>query len=452
MKEMKVKDDKLANGNWFSKNISKIKSKKWFRKDWFSEKAKIIKNKNWFSKKWIGENINKLAIAAVVIIAVIAITTSSMEIYAEKVDAHISQGIVFAKDVSVNTKIPGRIVKFYVEEGQSVKIGDPIVEISSEELKARQLQLMALVEQAKAGTEASQAVVEMAEANYNLAQERIKQAEAGVKASQSQRDIASAINSKAKNGARSQQVAQAEIAFTLWESTYDRAIVLYDGGAISQQKLEEIKTQMDVYEQTLNMAREGARSEDKAAASAQLSMAEAGVAASDSLYNQALEASNIALAQVNQAQAGLLASQGKLDQAKAGLLEVEVYLKDSIIASPIDGTITTINSDEGELVSTGTSIGTVSNMEKCWINVNLDEDKLEGLKEGRIVDVNLIAYHKKTFKGRIVTINKQPDFAVKKATNENGNFDIVSFGVKIELDNLDQDIRPGMTAVVDFND
>ncbi len=409
------------------------------------DKINMSVNKDWFSK-----NIKKITIAVVVIVCAIFITVGSTEIYGDSKEQGTSQGIVFAKDVSINTKIPGRILKFYVEEGQEVKAGDPIVEISSEELQAKKAQLLAQIDQAQAGVNASQAVVEMAESNYKLSQDRVQQAQAGVKASESQRDMASAINDKAENGARTQEVAQAESAYALWESTCTRATVLYDGGAITKQKLEEIQTQKEVALQTLNMAKEGARSEDKAAASAQLSLTEAGILASNSVLNQAIEASNIALSQVAQAQAGLVASQGLLDQAQAGLQEVEVYLKDSVIKSPIDGTVTTINSDEGELVSTGTSIGTVSNIEKCWINVNLDEDKLDGIKEGQNVSVNLISYKGKTLEGKVVTINKQPDFAVKKATNENGNFDIVTYGVKIELNNSDLLIRPGMTAVVDF--
>lgn len=411
---------------------------------------KMIKNKATL-KNWLTKNMKLGALGIIVIIALVGITVSSLQLHAEDTATTVSQGIVSVKDISINTKIPGRILTFYVEEGQQVKIGDPIVEISSEELEAKKLQLLAQITQAKAGVTASEAVVDMAQGNYNLSKERIQQATAGVTASESQRDIASAINDKAENGARTQQVAQAESAYNLWESTYNRALILYEGGAISQQKLEEIQTQMAVSKQTFAMAKEGARTEDKAAANAQLSMAEAGIVASNSVLNQACEASNIALAQVNQAQAGLLASQGKLEQAQAGLQEVEVYLKDSLITAPIDGTVTTLNSDEGELVSTGTSIGTISNLDNCWVTVNLDEDQLDGISEGQMVDVTLLAYKGKTFEGTITTVNKQPDFAIKKATRENGNFDIVSFGVKIELNNLDQTIRPGMTATVNFN-
>ncbi len=404
----------------------------------------------YIDKNWISKNFRKIVIAFVVGGAALGITAGAMDIYAKNMEVDILQGIVYAKDVSINTKIPGRIVKFYVEEGQKVKAGDKIVEISSEELEAKKLQLVAQVNQAQAGVDASQAVVEMAQANYNLAEDRVNQAQAGVKASQSQRDIAVAISKKAANGARAQELAQAQSAYTLWESTYNRASVLYEGGAITKQKLEEIKTQMEVSKQTLSMAEEGARSEDKEAADAQVSMAEAGVLASSSVLAQANEGLNAALAQVNQAQAGLVAAREKLEQAKAGLQEVEVYLNDTIIKSPIDGTVTSINSDEGELVSTGTSIGTISNLESCWVNVNLGEDRLMGLQEGQTVEVKFASFKDKSYEGTISTINKEPDFAVKKATNENGNFDIVSYAVKIKLNNLDQSIRPGMTAFVNF--
>ena len=411
--------------------------------------VKSIK-KNFILKDWIKKHIKAIAVASVVGISFLVVLFNSLALANDDETPNLLYGTISAQDISINSKIPGRIGKLYVAEGQTVKAGDPLVEITSGELEAKKAQLLAQISQAEAGVEASKASVEMANANYELAKERVAQAQAGVKASTSQRDMASATNDKATNGARTQQIAQAESAFLLMDSTYQRALILFDGGAISQQKLDEIKTQRDIYEQTLLMAQEGARTEDKAAAAAQLSMAQAGIAASNAVLSQASEGVNIAMAQVNQANAGLIASQGKLEQAKAGLAEVEVYLADSIIKAPIDGTVTTLNSDVGELVSTGTSIGTVSNLDTCWVSVDLDESKLNGLSEGQTVSVNLPAYPNRLLKGTVLTINKQPDFAVKKATNENGNLDLVSYAVKIELDNNDALLRPGMTATVDF--
>ena len=399
---------------------------------------------------WAKKNIRIIVVATVIGICIVGVTMSSMAIDNQIIVADEIQGSVSAQDISINTKIPGRIVKFYVEEGQEVKAGDPVVEISSDELEAKKAQLEAQIAQAAAGVQAAEATVEIANANYELSLDRVAQAKAGISASESQRDMANAVNTKAINGARSQEIIQAQAAFDLYDATYERAQVLLEGGAISQQKFDEIKTQRNVAEQTLLMAIEGARTEDKAAAYAQLTLTQSGVAASEAVYNQAMEASNIAFSQINQANAGLVAAQGVLAQATAGLAEVNVYLSDTLLTAPIDGTVSSLNSDEGELVSTGTSIGTICNMDNCWITVNLDEDKLAGIVEGASVDVNLLAYNGQTFKGTVVTINKQPDFGVKKATNENGNFDIVSYGVKIMLENDEDVLRPGMTAVVDI--
>lgn len=343
---------------------------------------------------WFGRNVNKLVIGVIIVVGAIAIISTSKGIQGESSQKDVFQGIVAAKDISINTKIPGRIEAVKVSEGQNVKTGDIILEISSDELQAKEQQLLAVVEQAKAGVEAST----------------------------SQRDMAKAVSDMAENGARNQQVIQAESVYTLWSSTYDRAKVLYDGGAISLQKLEEIRTQKEVYAQTLDMAIEGARIEQKEAANAQLAMAEA----------------------------GLLAAKGQLEQAQAGLAEVRVYLEDTVIKAAIDGTVTCLNVDEGELVSTGMSLATVSNLETCWVTVNVDEDEISEIIEGQEVNVELLAFKDKEFIGKVATVNKQPDFAVKKSTEENGNFDIVSFGVKIEIENNDELFRPGMTALVDF--
>ena len=402
------------------------------------------------NKAWLKQHIKAITVVLVVGSAFIAAIFSSMAIASDNKSQDLLQGTINAQDVSINSKIPGRIGKILVTEGQSIKAGDPIVEITSDELEAKKAQLLAQISQAEAGVEASKAVVEMANANYELAKERVEQAKAGVEASISQRDMASATNDKAINGARLQQIVQAESAFNLMDTTYQRALILFEGGAISQQKLDEIKTQRDIYEQTLLMAQEGARVEDKAAAQAQLSMAQAGIVASNALLSQASEGVNIAMAQVNQAQAGLVAAQGKLEQAKAGLLEINVYLSESVVKSPIDGTVTAINSDVGELVSTGSSIGTISNLKTCWVTVDLDELKLAGVTEGQNVEVTLPAYPDQIIQGIVSTINKQPDFAVKKVTSQNGSLDLVSYVVKIELNNESALLRPGMTANVNL--
>nr|WP_307993304.1 efflux RND transporter periplasmic adaptor subunit [uncultured Niameybacter sp.] len=405
-----------------------------------------------------------------------ASTMNVSQFFNEK-EGLVAQGLIEANEVNINSKVPGRVVKVYVEEGQQVKQGDPLVEISSDELQAKKQQAEAAVaqaeaalkaakelhEQAKAGVEASKGLVQQAEAGV-AAEGKVNEASAGVKAAEKQYEAATAVKNKADNGARSQEVVQAQTAYDLMKASYDRVAVLAEKGAVSQQKLDEIKAQLTVAEQTLNMAKEGARIEDKAAATATSEQAKAGLEASKTRVDQAQAGLTAARAQLTQAMAGVdsanalllqasagvEAKEGLVSQAKGALAEVQAYLDEVIIKAPIDGTVTTLNSKEGELVSTGTQIGIVGNLKDTWAQVSVKETELANIKEGGAVVVKVPAYKDQVFTGTVSTINAEPSFAVKRATNENGDFDIVSFGVKIKLDNVNETLRPGMSAYIQF--
>lgn len=150
------------------------------------------------------------------------------------------QGQIEARRVMVAGKLPGRISSIAVHEGDAVKKGDIIAEISSPEVEAKKIQ---------------------AEGAYKAAKAQAK---------------------KAKNGARSEQIdaakavlTRAEQAASLAKTTYERVQKLYDEGVIPVQKRDEAETQMNAANAQVEAAKaqytqavNGAREEDKAAANA----------------------------------------------------------------------------------------------------------------------------------------------------------------------------------------
>ncbi len=313
---------------------------------------------------------------------------------AEDNDYIIVQGVIEAKEVDINTKIPGRIEKITAAEGAEVKAGSILVNIASDELKAKKIQAGALVESAEAGIDA---------------------AYAAKKAAQAQLD-------KAQKGAEEEQIAQAKAAYDLMQKTYNRVQELYEKGAISEQKKDEAEAQLEISKQQYKKALKGSRSEDKSTAQAM----------------------------VVQANAMVNAARGKLEQARGGLQEVESYLKDTELKAPIKGTVTIVNTQEGELVSSGIPIMTITDLSDPWVEVYVKETDIDLVELGQLVDVKLLCSEDKVFKGEVVRINKKPDFATKRATNENGDYDIVSFGVRVKINNEDFNLIPGMTALVYF--
>ena len=228
-----------------------------------------------------------------------------------------------------------------------------------------------------------------------------RQAEAAEAAAQAQYN-------KALNGTRSQEVAQAKAAYELAEKTYLRIKSLYEQEVVPANTYDQAYAQYTAAKEVYDMAEQGAREEDKQAAEALVA------------------------------------------QAQAAEAEVQSYLDDAVIKAPIDGTVTALNVNEGELVSTGMPLATLTSKEQPYVEINVKETDLGKVHIGNEVELSIPAYPDQVFKGKITNVNQKPDFATKRATNSNGDFDVLSYGVKIEFLQLDQDVYPGMTVMVNL--
>lgn len=167
----------------------------------------------------------------------------------------IIEGQADATSIRISGKLPGRVVDFYVHEGDMVRTGDTLVHIHS-----------------------------------SLAEAKLMQAEA-------MEDVASAQNRKIDAGTRSQivqtasaLVAQAQAAETITKKTYDRMEALYKQDVVSAQKRDEAKAAYDAAvasrkaaESQLSLAKAGAQSEDKQSAAAMVTAARGGVMEVESL-------------------------------------------------------------------------------------------------------------------------------------------------------------------------
>jgi len=153
---------------------------------------------------------------------------------------------------------------------------------------------------------------------------------------------------------------------------------------------------------------------------------------------------------LNQANANLAAVTSQSAQAEAGLAETKTYLAKAVIAAPSTGLVTLVNVEAGELVSSGMPLVVLTDLDKPWIQCSIQETDLSRVALEQAVTVRLPAYPDRVFHGKVVRINKDADFAVKRATNANGEFDVVSFGVRVELVAPDKPLYAGMTAFVDF--
>lgn len=306
----------------------------------------------------------------------------------------VVQGNIETKEVNINSKIAGKITAIKVAEGDSIKNGQVLITIDNSSLVAKDAQSKA----------------------------QIDAATGQMKAAQSAKAAAQAALSKAQNGARPEEIDEAKAQYDLAQSTYDRVKGLFDKNYAAQADLDKAKASLDVATSQYNIAKDGARKEDIAALQAQ----------------------------VNQADATIQGYQAQIKQAEGGQSEVQSYIADTTITAPADGIVNQLNVEVGELVSTGMPLLVITNTTKPWIECNVKETDLSKVKLNGTVSVKLPSYPKEKLTGKIVRINEKPDFAVKRATNDNGDFDVLSYGVKVELQDTTKQLHQGMTALVDF--
>ena len=290
----------------------------------------------------------------------------------------VIQGEAEASEYRVSGKVPGRIEELFVKEGQAVHKGDTVAMIDSPEVRAK-----------------------LAQAN-------------------AARSAAAAQSSKARNGARSEQI---QGAYQLWQQaivqedvmkkSLDRVSKLYEQKVVAAQKYDETKAQYDAAvaqtkaaKSQYDMAVNGARYEDKAAA-------------------QALVA-----------------------QANGAVHEVESYLGELYLVAPADGIISAIYPKVGELVGQGSPVASVLDVDDIWFTFNVREDYLHGLKQGDGITVIIPALDGKEIPATVNYIAVRESYATWKATKETGMYDAKTFEVRAVPTQKTEGILPGMSAII----
>ncbi len=309
-------------------------------------------------------------VAVVIIVALIGFLALDRE-------PNVIQGQVEVSEYRVSSKVPGRILELRVKEGDYVKAGDTLAILDAPEVRAK-------MEQA-----------------------------------QSAESAAAALELKARNGAREEQIRgaynvlqQAKAGYEIAEKSYSRVQRLYDEGVMSAQKRDEafanykaMEAQMKAAQSQYDMAVNGARKEDKMAASAQVG------------------------------------------RAKGAVQEVNSYIHETVQTAPEEGEVSDVYPKVGELIGTGSPIMSIAVMDDMWGTFNVREDQLGDLKVGSEFTVFVPAFNKE-IRMKVYYLKDQGSYAVWKATKANGQYDLKTFEVKARpVDKLDG-LRPGMSLII----
>ncbi len=314
---------------------------------------------------------------AIIGFATVVVIVGVIGFFAFSRKPEVIQGQVEVSEYRVSSKVPGRILEIRVKEGDFVKVGDTLAILDAPEVRAK-------MEQA-----------------------------------QSAQDAASAIELKAQNGAREEQIRgaynvlqQAKAGVEIAEKSYKRIQRLFDEGVVSEQKRDEVyaqykamEAQMQAAQSQYDMAVNGARREDKLAAAAQVG------------------------------------------RAKGAVQEVNSYIHETVQIAQMEGEVMDIYPKQGELVGTGSPIMTIAVMKDMWGTFSVREDQLANMKVGDTFTAFVPAFNK-DIQLKVYSLKDEGSYAVWRATKANGQYDLKTFEVKARPVEKFEGLRPGMSLVI----
>jgi RND family efflux transporter MFP subunit len=289
--------------------------------------------------------------------------------------------------------VGGKVVAVNFDVGGYVQRGDVLVRLDDRDARIR--------------LEQAQAQVAQAQSQVNAARANVEQFRANLRAVRAQLGLGETDGFDVNNIA---EVKTARAALDLAERQLRRFERLLESGDVSRAQYDQQKAQRDqaraAYEAALNGA------------------------------NQRFAGVRTAQAQIDAAQAQVGTAQRAAEAAQTQVESANKAVADTIVRSPISGSVLERNADLGEFVSTAGKIATIVRTNPLRARIDIPEQSIGNTRVGQSISLSTSAYPDRQFAGTIVRI--VPGLNTTSRT----------LVAEAEVNNVDGLLKPGQFATV----
>jgi len=141
----------------------------------------------------------------------------------------------------------------------------------------------------------------------------------------------------------------------------------------------------------------------------------------------------------------LAVDRANLHQADQNLHLSRIRLAYTVLRAPFTGVVLVRQAELGEVVSPGTPIVTLADLDHLWLRVYVPETDLGKVRWGQDVEVRTDTYPGKVYRGRISLISSEAEFTPKSVQTEKERVTLV-YRVKVDVENPNYELKPGMPA------
>lgn len=298
-----------------------------------------------------------------------------------------TSGRIEGDEYNAASKIYGKVEKIFVQEGQNVKCGEVIAELSSKQIQANLVS---------------------AEKEILVWQNKLNQAQFSLNQTQTLTDAN--INQAKANLKK----AGANLAYN--EKEYSRYKNLFKEDAVPKTKFDSVENQYIAAKEEYTLAQ------------------------------KELEKTLAGSYDVKQRQVDIKTSADMIAKVKAVYEGAKADLEDTKIYASTDGIVISKIVEPGEVISGGTPIVTIINPDKLYLRVFLPTDKAGKIKIGNPAEIVPDAFPNEKFKGFVYKISQKAEFTPKNVETKEQRSKLV-FEVKIKIENnKERKLKAGMPA------
>jgi HlyD family secretion protein len=323
-------------------------------------------------------NKKRRVVIGAVVLAALAVTLWLTVLQGGDDDVVFASGTVEATEADLGFQVSGRIEHVAVREGERVVAGDELARLDRSELLARK-------RAAEAQATAARAILQELESGFR--DEEVAQGRAALRAAEQR------VNDKRRDLQRTRN--------------------LHEGGAVSQQMLDNAET---AYE---------------------LAMAD---------YESVQEA--LRILETGPRSERIAAQRAALAQAEAAVAQTDAALDFAVIRAPFDGLITVRHREPGEAVPAGSPVFTLMNPDDRWVRIYVRADEVGRIDMGQAAAIAGDAYRDREYAGRVVFIASQAEFTPRNVQTTEERVKLV-YRVKVQITgDPGFDLKPGLAADV----
>jgi membrane fusion protein (multidrug efflux system) len=362
-------------------------------------------------KTWNGMNLqNKVATIIGLAVLVAVIILGSSWLYYRFTHAITDDAFVESDLINVSPRVPGHIKELLADESDTITKGQVLALLDPSDYQAQLEMYEAKLDQIKKAVEVTRVTLqkarEMVAHDIDIADEGIRQSQAGLKKARADYD----------------QV----------QKDYPRIENLYKTKSVPKARFDMMQAQND-------------------AAAAGVNAATAAVETAKKMQQKAISAKLT----VVELEKTLTAQDQSIKETEKALAIARLNLEHTRIKSPVNGIVAKKFIFAGDYANPGFPVFSVYDTDNVFVRAHLEETKMKGVQLGQSVDLEVDAYSRKMFHGKVIKIGEASGakFMLIPRDTTTGEFTKVVQRIPIKIaitDDAERLLKPGYSVTVNI--